>query len=296
MTDVDWGVVEEKKDLRGRSRFIKSNIQSIYINFIGGIKMDKNDLKELKEIFAPMTKYYSMLLKEKEDSIRVSAELQTEWSNYALVVKAQIKKNEKEIIIDSKGKYIRDGRALFDSAWEFLKRKQYVPYKSVEGIDFWSFLRTDFKLLDLLDKMILEINLLEETEKKEELRLFIDKYFLIAQEEQAKQKFFVIDNTWLTGKVHNNGDVIPKLSNTGAIVNILKAKLRLPKGKIRKSIGSKLTRAIGDRDRWKCKHCDADLSTKTSAWEVNHIDCNPANNDPKNLELTCRNCNKKYRL
>ena len=162
---------------------------------------------------------------------------------------------------------------------------------------FWNLFKSDITFLDLLDKILSEITLLEEKQKKEELVLFIEKYFLIAQKEQEKEKrFIVIDPTWLNGKAHANEDIIPKGSNVGAIVNILKSKMRLPKNKIRKSIGFHLSRAIGDRDGWKCKHCNVDLSKKASAWEVNHIDCNPANNDPKNLELTCRNCNKKYRL
>jgi hypothetical protein len=259
--------------------------------------MEKNELKQLIKLIEPMSIYYSMMVQEKDNKTKEINEKVKVWSDYALVVKNQIKIHRAKIILALKGEVeFGSSEYLFDKAWEFLKRNQLVHYKETEedGFGVWDFVKDDFKMLDYLDKMVEEINLLTKEEKKEELRLFIEKYVLIAQKELETEKNYVVDNIWLTGKVHANNDVIPK--NVGAIVNIIKAQLRIPKRKIRKKVDSHLLRSIGDRDGWKCQICGVDLSHESSAWEVNHIDCNPANNDPKNLELTCRNCNKKYRV
>jgi len=258
--------------------------------------MEKNDLKELSKIFEPMNKYYSLLLIEKEAEIDKKEKLQVEWNEYSLLVKTKIKQYRQEIIVALKEKTseFSSSNYFFDDAWDFLKRNQYVPFKEDEGINFWGWINGDFKMLDFLDKMVSETNAFIQLEKKEKLNSFIEKYFLIAQKELDQEKYFVIDNTWLTAKAHSSGDIIPQ-NSTSQIVNIIKAKLRVPKRKIRKKIEPALRKSIGDRDGWKCKHCGADLSLKTSSFEVNHIDCNPSNNDPLNLELTCRVCNKKYK-
>jgi len=267
--------------------------------------MENKELNKLIKMFEPMSKYYSLMLLEKEENNQKKYNTQLEWLNYSNIVKKAIKKHEQEIIdycINDES--ICDDEDLFNKSWKFLKRKEYIDYKDDSDINFWSWIKDDIKFLNYLDNLIMKINEFikqfnekskkqAEEERKEQFKIFIDKYLLIAQKEQLENNYFVIDSAWLNKVIFEHGDEIPygQISN---LIQILKGKLRMPLRKIRKKLDPNIRKSIADRDNWKCKHCECDLSLPSSAWEINHIDKNPSNDDPNNLELTCRTCNKKW--
>jgi len=254
--------------------------------------MDEKELKEIMNVFKPMNKYYSLLLKEKEDELNSDLIKQTELEEYAIIIKNGINKYRTDIIINFDSKQCSCS-GLFEDSKQYLQRNQSIPYYD-DGGYAWNYIKDDFEFITILEAIIEEINLNSDQKQKEELDKFIKKYSLLAKEELEKEKHFIPNTTWLAKKAYENEDLIPKLGNSGQIVQILKANNQMPKRKIRKAINEDLKKSILKRDKWKCQHCGIDLSPIGGAWEINHIDKNPSNNDPTNLELTCRLCNRKW--
>jgi len=254
--------------------------------------MDKKDLKEIMSVFKPMNEYYSLLLEEKENELFEEQNKHDELMQYALLLKKKIKQYKNKIIVD-RVKRVSCCENMLDYSFIFLKTNQLIEYKD-DDYPLWDVLKSDFKLIKLLDEMILKINEFVDEHEREALILFIDKYSLIVKEKREKDKTFLPDSSWLTLELYMNEDILPAGCYVGPIVHILKAKLRIPMAKQRISLNRNLRLDIAKQFNWKCNHCSIDLSAESSAWEINHIDRNPSNNNPKNLELTCRTCNKKW--
>ncbi len=257
--------------------------------------MEKNDVKELGKIFEPMNKYYSMLLKEKlNEEAKAKA-----YNNYVCIVEGFLNKHKSTILATfSKKEIPYEDKDFFEELFYFLKEEcdieEAFPASIVDITTLWEYFKSDVNRMQLLGELRGEVKSVVVINNRNDLKLFVEKYFIIAQKEQELEDRFIPDSTWLIKEAYEHDDKIP--SSAGEIVNILKGKLRVPRLKVRKTISPQLRKDIGDRDGWKCMHCGIDLSKKESASEINHIDCNPSNNDPLNLELTCRNCNKKWRV
>jgi hypothetical protein len=250
--------------------------------------MDKKDLKEIMSVFKPMNEYYSLLLKEKQSELFDDEFEQDLLKENFEIVKNGIKKYNKEIVLNFESTNYNHSN-LFSDIIIFLQRKNYIEFDA-NTYDLWVYAKNDFKLLDMLDEIIKKIA----NENQKQIDSFIKKYTSIAQQEQAKEKYIAVDNTWLNGKLFINKETLPVGLGITVAVCILKSKLRIPNKKVRVGIKKSLRLEIAKRDDWKCQHCNVDLSAESSAWEINHIDKNPSNNDLINLELTCRTCNKKW--
>jgi len=86
------------------------------------------------------------------------------------------------------------------------------------------------------------------------------------------------------GLIRNQGEAFRNAMRRGRIKFVKKA----IKGK-RMTIPPTLRYEILDRDGFKCLLCGA--TAKTAQLEVDHIDLNTRNNDPKNLRTLCFQCN-----
>ena len=135
---------------------------------------------------------------------------------------------------------------------------------------------------------------------KEELKFYVEKYIKIVEKEIIKNPLFLPDNSWLYSHSLNSNlnNLKEDLSETQIknINRLIMFRLNIKrKGKKRVNVPKEKRLNVFKRDSGICQICEANLNFKNSAWEIDHLNENPADNRLENLRVLCRKCNKKPR-
>ena len=137
-------------------------------------------------------------------------------------------------------------------------------------------------------------------EYKNLIKFYVLRYIPIVKKKMVKNILFIPDVCWLSSDIMdlnlNNSKENLTDKQIKDILRLINFRLHIKKKNNRKSVPKELRDKIFQRDKGICQICKCNLNFKNSAWEVDHINENPADsNDITNLRILCRKCNRKPR-